>query len=44
MNNAAEGDCFLLPTSMHLHAYELVKEAQYPEKNFRVRVNQREVA
>ncbi|NBX50194.1 hypothetical protein EBT25_09695 [bacterium] len=38
MDNAEEGDCFLLPSPMHLHAYELVKEAQFPEKNFRVKV------
>jgi hypothetical protein len=38
MSNAAEGDCFLLPSQMHLHAYELVKETQFPAKNFRVRV------
>jgi hypothetical protein len=38
MNSAAEGDCFLLPSSMHLHAYEVLKEAQFPEKNFKVKV------
>jgi hypothetical protein len=38
MNNAAEGDCFLLPSSMHLHAYEVLKETQFPEKNFKVKI------
>jgi hypothetical protein len=38
MNNAAEGDCFLLPSSMHFHAYEVLKEAQFPEKNFKVKI------
>jgi hypothetical protein len=43
MNSAAEGDCFLLPTPMHFHAYELVKESQYPEKNFRVVIGSKEL-
>jgi len=36
MNNAADGDCFCLPTLMHLHAYELVKEASFPTRDFKV--------
>jgi len=36
MNNAADGDCFCLPTLMHLHAYELVKEASFPTRAFKV--------
>jgi len=38
MSSAEEGDCFLLPSPMHLHAYELVKETQFPGKNFKVKV------
>jgi len=38
MQTAEEGDCFLLPSPMHLHAYELIKEAQFPTKKFRVKV------
>jgi hypothetical protein len=36
MGNAVDGDCFYLPSLMHLHAYQLVKEASFPERNFRV--------
>mgnify|MGYP003344942084 CR=1 FL=1 len=43
MDNAEEGDCFLLPSHMHLHAYEIIKEKQFPTKNFRVKVACNEV-
>jgi hypothetical protein len=36
MTNAMDGDCFILPTLMHLHAYTILKEASFPDKNFRV--------
>ena len=36
MGNAVDGDCFYLPSLMHLHAFQLVKEASFPERNFRV--------
>jgi len=38
MQNAEEGSCFLLPSFMHLHAFEIVKQAQFPDKDFRVKV------
>jgi hypothetical protein len=36
MANAADGDLFCLPTPMHLHAYNLVKDDQYPDRSFRI--------
>jgi hypothetical protein len=38
MSNAVDGDCFCLPTDMHLHAYMLVKEGSFPERDFKVEV------
>ncbi len=38
MNNAVDGDAFLLPTKMHLHAYTILKEASFPERVFKVEV------
>jgi hypothetical protein len=38
MMNAADGDCFYLPTDMHLHAFWLLKEASFADKNFKVEV------
>jgi hypothetical protein len=38
MMNAADGDCFYLPTDMHLHAFYLLKEAAFADKNFKVEV------
>jgi hypothetical protein len=40
MNTAVDGDCFCLPTPMHLHAYNLVKDASFPERNFRVELKE----
>ena len=40
MENAMDGDCFCLPTMMHLHAYTLVKEQSFADKNFKVEVRQ----
>ena len=40
MMNAADGDCFYLPTDMHLHAFYLLKEAAFADKNFIVEVRQ----
>ena len=36
MENAMEGDCFHLPTSMHLHAFKLLSEEVFPDKHFEV--------
>ncbi len=36
MNNAADGDCFLLPTLMHLHAYNLLKDGPFAHRDFKV--------
>jgi hypothetical protein len=38
MSNAVDGDCFCLPTDMHLHAYMLVKEGSFPDRDFKVEV------
>jgi len=38
MDNAADGDCFCLPTAMHLHAFSLIKEQYFGSKNLDVRV------
>ena len=38
MDNAADGDCFCLPTAMHLHAFSLIKEQYFGNKNLDVRV------
>jgi len=40
MDNAADGDCFYLPTMMHLHAFMLLKEERFADKNFKVEVRQ----
>ena len=39
MDNAADGDCFCLPTAMHLHAFSLIKEQYFGNKSFDVRVS-----
>jgi hypothetical protein len=39
MNNAVDGDCFYLPTSMHLHAFTLLKEGYFPDRDFKVQVD-----
>ena len=36
MNSAVDGDCFVLPTLMHLHAYNILKEGSFPEKDLKV--------
>jgi hypothetical protein len=38
MMHAADGDCFYLPTQMHLHAYMLLKENSFPDRDFKVEV------
>lgn len=40
MSNAVDGDCFYLPTTMHLHAFMLLKEQNFADKNFKVEVKQ----
>ncbi len=40
MMSASDGDCFYLPTDMHLHAFYLLKEAAFADKNFKVEVRQ----
>lgn len=40
MGSAVDGDCFYLPSLMHLHAYQLVKDASFPERNFRVELQE----
>jgi hypothetical protein len=39
MSNASDGDCFYLPTSMHLHAFSLLKEGYFPERDFKVKLD-----
>jgi len=41
MSNAVDGDCFYLPSQMHFHAFQLVKEASFPERNFRVELKEK---
>jgi hypothetical protein len=36
MNSAMDGDCFYLPTPMHLHAFFLVKDQAFANKDFKV--------
>jgi hypothetical protein len=38
MSGAVDGTCFHLPSPMHLHAFWLVKESAFPERNFKVLV------
>jgi hypothetical protein len=40
MMNAADGDCFCLPTPMHLHAFLLLKDSNFPGRDFKVRVKE----
>jgi hypothetical protein len=40
MTNAVDGDCFYLPSPMHLHAFQLVKDASFPDRNFRVELKE----
>jgi hypothetical protein len=42
--HAADGDCFYLPTQMHLHAYMLLKEGSFADRNFKVEVKEQEAA
>lgn len=44
MTNAVDGDCFYLPSQMHLHAFLLVKEGFFPERDFKVELEENEVA
>ena len=39
MLTGMDGDCFVLPSCAHLHAYEIAKNETTSEKTFRVRVN-----
>jgi hypothetical protein len=36
MMNAMDGDCFYLPTLMHLHAYTILKEGPFADRDFKV--------
>jgi hypothetical protein len=38
MTSAMDGDCFYLPTLMHLHAYSILKEDFFPDKAFKVEI------
>ena len=40
MSTASNGDCFLLPTVAHLHAYEIAKNTTTFSKCFKVKVEQ----
>lgn len=40
MTSAVDGDCFYLPSHMHLHAFHLVKDASFPERNFKVELTE----
>tara|TARA_R110000868_G_scaffold273818_2_gene533056 strand:+ start:552 stop:743 length:192 start_codon:yes stop_codon:yes gene_type:complete len=36
MKLAVDDTCFHLPTPMHVHAFWIVKEGYFPEKNFKL--------
>lgn len=39
MSNAVDGDCFLLPSRIHLHAFELLQEEErFAGKKFKVKL------
>ena len=39
MSSAVDGDCFVLPTPIHLHAFEILTgEEQFVNKKFRVKL------
>ena len=38
MSRASDGDIFLLPSLMHLHAFELIKKDRFPSKDIKVKV------
>lgn len=40
MATARDGDCFLLPSYAHLHAYEIAKNSTSVSKCFKVKVEQ----
>lgn len=40
MHNAVDGDLFVLPSVMHLHAYNILKESTFPEREFKVGIKQ----
>jgi len=40
MNSAVDGDLFSLPTPMHLHAFMLLKEGSFPNRDFKVEIKQ----
>jgi hypothetical protein len=44
MNNAVDGDLFVLPSAMHLHAYSLLKEGPFADRDFKVELKDQEVA
>jgi hypothetical protein len=44
MMNATDGDLFCLPTQMHLHAYILLKEGSFADRNFKVEVKEQKTA
>ena len=40
MEAANDGDCFHLPTVMHLHAFMLLNDERFANKHFKVEVNE----
>ena len=44
MKMAVDGTCFHLPTPMHLHAFVIVKDNCFPDRNFKVLVETTDVA
>jgi hypothetical protein len=40
MMNAGEGDLFCLPTAMHLHAYMLLKDTMFADREFKVEIKE----
>jgi hypothetical protein len=40
METAVDGDLFVLPSAMHLHAYNILKESLFSTQDFKVEVRQ----
>jgi hypothetical protein len=44
MKTAVDGDLFVLPSAIHLHAFQLVKDTSFPERIFKVEVEEKSKA
>jgi len=44
MANACDGDTFCVPTQMHLHAFWIAQNNLFPNKSFKVKIQQETIA